>query len=395
MAAMRLDRQMLRLATLAALRGSGRTQPNPMVGCVLGRRPGGSGGGEGTAGTGEVQILGIGHHERFGGSHAEVNALNLAKERGHGALLRGATAWVTLEPCNHEGKTPPCVRALVEAGIAEVVIARRDPHEVAGGGVEALRQAGVAVTVTECFPAATGLCEPFIAWTMRKPRRPWLIAKWAQTLDGKVATASGSSQWITGPTARRRVHGLRSRVDAIVTGLGSVLRDDPMLTARGVPVRQLAQRVVLDAQCQTPVGAKIVASARETPTIVVCEQEAENSTQAAQLRRAGCVVLGCQVEKGSDGQRVDLKAAMELLAEERGICSAMLEAGPSVMGAAFRDGLVDEAWAFMAPKVLGDAAGPGFAAWRSAGNIDEAMKMQRVAVRRCGEDVLLILRRAE
>jgi diaminohydroxyphosphoribosylaminopyrimidine deaminase/5-amino-6-(5-phosphoribosylamino)uracil reductase len=379
---------MLALATRCALRGMGRTQPNPMVGCVIGRELR-----DGNGAT-DVQILGIGHHHRFGSAHAEVNAINRAIALGHRELLRGATAWVTLEPCNHTGKTPPCARALIEAGIARVVIAREDPHDVAGGGIETLRKAGVAVDLTSACPAATGLSDPFIAWTTRHPRRPWLIAKWAQTLDGKVATASGSSQWITGPTARRRVHALRGRVDAIVTGLGSILRDDSLLTARGVPVRQVAQRVVLDAQCQLPRDAKIVATAHEVPTIVVCSHSAEQSDAARQLRAAGCVVLGCPEEPGSGGRHVALQPALELLAEERGICSAMLEAGPRLMAAAFAGGLVDEAWAFIAPKVVGDERAPGFAAWRSIDSIGDALPMRQVSARRCGDDLLVILRRA-
>lgn len=373
---------MLLLATRSALRGAGRVEPNPLVGCVLGVRRGEHG----------VEVLGIGHHERFGGPHAEANALQDARRRGRGERLRGSTAWVTLEPCNHMGKTPPCARALIEAGIGEVVIARRDPHDVAAGGAEALGAAGVKVLFMEVCPAAVRLSDPFIAWATRTPRRPWLIAKWAQTLDGKVATASGSSQWITGAIARRRVHGLRSRVDAVVTGLGTVLRDDPMLTARGVPVRRVAQRVVLDARCETPMGSKIVATARSVPTVVVCGHGAVDGERATRLRGAGCVVLGCAEEPGSGSERLRLISAMELLADELGIHTAMLEAGPGVMGAAFAEGLVDEAWAFIAPKVLGDAGGAGFAAWRSVDVIGEAQRFERAAVRRCGADVLMVLR---
>ena len=228
---------MLDLAARLALRARGRAEPNPLVGCVLVK-------------AGEV--IGMGHHRLFGDVHAEVDALRSARRQGHDPL--GCTAYVTLEPCNHQGKQPPCTRALIEAGVARVIAARRDDNPVAAGGFEALRSAGIPCEVSEDSSLARDISDPFFKRV--RTGTPWVIAKWAQTIDGRVATRTGESKWISSEASRRRVHALRGRVDAIMCGLGTVLADDPMLTPRPTkgrgPPRRTPIRVVADAHLDIP-----------------------------------------------------------------------------------------------------------------------------------------------
>ncbi|MGP1347216.1 MAG: bifunctional diaminohydroxyphosphoribosylaminopyrimidine deaminase/5-amino-6-(5-phosphoribosylamino)uracil reductase RibD [Phycisphaerales bacterium] len=380
---MSLDRQLLRRATLAALRAAGHAEPNPLVGCIIAARTS-----DHTA-----DILGIGHHTKFGAPHAEVQAIHNARHRGNAHRLKGATAWVTLEPCNHHAKTPPCTDAILEAGIAEVIVARRDTHPDAQGGLERLAAAGLKITITNACPAATHLTDPFFASIERTPKRPWLIAKWAQTLDGKVATATGSSQWITGPVARRRVHALRARVDAIITGIGTIIRDNPMLTARQVPIRRTAARIILDRNCNTPPDAAIATTAATTPTIILCTPDAAASERADQLARLHCTITPCPPDP-TNPINLDLPTALTILAHQHNIHTALLEAGPTLLSAAFQQDLVDEAWAFIAPTLLADHSAPAAVHWRSAQSITEATRLAPIATRRCAGDTLLILRRS-
>ncbi|MGB0767864.1 MAG: bifunctional diaminohydroxyphosphoribosylaminopyrimidine deaminase/5-amino-6-(5-phosphoribosylamino)uracil reductase RibD, partial [Phycisphaeraceae bacterium] len=226
-------------ALALAEQGLGRVEPNPMVGCVLVR---------------DGHELGRGYHAALGGPHAEVRALEDARARGVSPV--GATAYVTLEPCGHHGKTPPCADALVEAQIARAVVAMIDPHDrVAGRGVERLREAGIEVIVGVCQTQARRLNEPFIKRVTTG--LPWVIAKWASTLDGKVATHTGDSKWISSPASRKRVHELRARVDAVMVGVGTVLADDPRLTARDVEIKRIARRVVVDPELRTPAPSRL------------------------------------------------------------------------------------------------------------------------------------------
>jgi diaminohydroxyphosphoribosylaminopyrimidine deaminase/5-amino-6-(5-phosphoribosylamino)uracil reductase len=337
------DAAMRRAVELAA-RGLGGTSPNPVVGCVvldvLGR------------------TVGEGFHAVAGGPHAEVAALAAAGERA-----RGGTAVVTLEPCNHTGRTGPCAGALIAAGVARVVIAVDDPDPVAAGGAATLRAAGVRVeTGVRRAEAEAGN----IAWlTAVRRRRPYLIWKYAATLDGRSAAADGSSRWITSPQARADVHRLRGTVDAIIAGVGTVLADDPQLTVRspdGVPVPRQPLRVVVDTHGRTPPAARVRDDAAPT-----------------------WIATGAQVGAAADG-RVDLAALLAAL-YARDVRTALLEGGPRLAGGFLAAGLVDRVVGYLAPKLLGD----GSAALVGAGvpTIAEAIALDPTDLTRVGPDLRL------
>ncbi len=335
-AAMDVASAMQHALELAAF-GQGYVEPNPMVGCVLLR--------DGT-------VIGEGYHHEFGGAHAEVEALRDAREKGNDPA--GCVAVVTLEPCCHIGKTPPCVEALIEAKVEKVVAAMRDPDaRVAGQGFARLRDAGVAVEAGVMEAEALRLNAPF---TKRVTEGlPWVVAKWAQTLDGKVATSTGDSKWISNEASRRKVHELRARVDAVMVGVGTVLADDPSLTARDVDVRRVARRVVVDRtgrmRAEFP-GAKLLTDGGPPVTVI-------------------------------DGE---LEVGLRRLASE-GVTNVLLEGGSTLTGAMLEAGLVDEAWVFVAPKVLGDADGLDAVVGRRCGTIAEAMPFTLEAVEPLGDDV--------
>lgn len=365
---------MLAIAARAGLRGMGDVEPNPMVGCVIGTRAG--------------EVLGVGHHRSLGGPHAEVEALRSAERAGRG--VRGATAWVTLEPCAHTGRTPPCVDALASAGIAEVVCAREDTSEAARGGGAALRSRGVSFRVSDACAEASALAAPFAK--RAAGGGPWVIAKWAQTLDGRIATRTGESRWISCEKSRRRVHRMRARVGAVVVGAGTALMDDPALTARGVRrVRRVAVRVVLDTTLRLPAGSALARTARETPVIVFCGDETtpELERREMSLRSAGVEVVRCPL----DGASVDAAHALRWLASERGVSSALVEAGPRLLGALIERELVDEAHAFIAPGVMGDESARPVASGRVVERLAHVRGMTLVRLGRSGADAHLILRR--
>jgi len=372
-----LDRAMLQVAARAAARGMGYVEPNPMVGCVIGRDDG--------------TVLGVGHHRRFGDRHAEVEALRSCAMRGHSP--RGATAWVTLEPCNHQGKQPPCTGALIEAGIARVVVARPDPNPISTGGAERLRQAGIDVRFTEACPEAVRISDAFIMRILH--RRPWVIAKWAQTIDGCIADASGSSQWISGERSRRGVHRLRSRVDAILTGIGTVLADDPLLTARGVSRRRQAIRIVIDPGLRIPERGKLVQSIDQAPLMVVTTPEGatKQREKAAGLRRAGVELL--ELPRAGDGA-IPLRPLLERLAAEREVSNVLVEGGAGLLGALARESLLDELRVHIGPRLLGDPAGLAPVGAARSGvtiRLSGAAAFELCSLRRRGDDALLVYRR--
>lgn len=352
----RLDRLMFDVCARHAVRAWGRVEPNPLVGCVLARPAQGSAPSASEAGAfGEAaalgwEIVGIGHHRRFGGAHAEVEAIANAEARGRSA--RGATAWVSLEPCDHTGKTGPCSRALIEAGVAEVVFARRDPNPVSRGGAETLARAGIRARESAATPGgsdaafrARALAQPFV--DSLGGRAPWVIAKWAQTADGSLVAPEGEGRWISCEKSRRRVHAMRARVGAIVTGVGTVLADDPLLTVRGRAGscgRAAPLRVALDSSLRTPPGAALLRGAKVSPVLIVCARGAARAheARASALRAAGAELL----EVGAPGGRADLGEALGAL-RARGVHTVLLEAGPTLLAAAFDAGLVDEACVFV------------------------------------------------
>ena len=330
------DRQCMARALSLAERGLGYVEPNPLVGCVIVRG---------------TRVLAEGCHRRFGGPHAEVDALTRCRSKP-----TGATAYVTLEPCSHQGKTPPCANALIDARIARVVIPTSDPFPaVAGRGVRRLRAAGVRVDVGLCRDEARRVNAPFFKRVLSA--RPYVILKWAQSLDGKIATRTGDSKWITSAPARREAHRLRARVDGILVGVETVLADDPMLTCRHVRPRRTAVRVVLDSRLRTPPAAKLVTTAATVPTWIVTTRAGlhRHARRARRLERAGCTLLGVAATRAG---RVDPGALLTVLGE-RSWTNLLVEGGGRVLGAFFDAGLADEAHVFVAPRLIGGSDAPG------------------------------------
>lgn len=372
------DRAMLDLAARVALRAAGDVEPNPLVGCVIGRID-----------RGRPVVLGVGHHRRFGGPHAEVEALESCRRSD--ADPRGATAWVTLEPCAHTGKTGPCTRALIDAGVRRVVYAREDPHPLARGGAAALHAAGVEVELSGASPDATRLADPFVRRV--SAGLPWVIAKWAQTLDGRVATRSGESKWISCRRSLATTHRVRARVDAIIIGVGTAVADDPMLTARGVRrVRRLAARVVLDPSLRTPPEGALARTAREAPLVLACDQAlaAGRDPRAERWRGLGAEVWGL----GRVASGLDVRELLRRLASERDATNVVVEGGPTTLGAFLEADAIDEARVFVAPLALGDDDALPAIRGRIAHALADGRRFELVAARRSGADALLCLRRA-
>jgi diaminohydroxyphosphoribosylaminopyrimidine deaminase/5-amino-6-(5-phosphoribosylamino)uracil reductase len=365
------DKRMLDIAARLALLGLGRVEPNPMVGCVIAK---------------EGEVLGVGAHRVFGQAHAERRALD--QVRAHNRDAHGATAYVTLEPCAHTGRQPPCADALIDAGIAEVVYAAEDPHEQARGGASVLRRAGLRVRQSDASPLALAVSAPFRQRVLEG--RPWVVAKWAQTLDGRIATRVGDSQWISNASSRRRVHALRGRVDAILTGMGTVMADDPALTVRHGHPRKRPLRVVLDPDLDIPLDRQLVRTAREMPTIVCCEAKlakaAISETKRAELAKAGCRVLGCPAGPGG----LDIRAALCALHAHFDVCTVLVEGGAGLLGAMFEANVVDTAVAYIAPMLLGDELARAVAVGRVAPALSSGVRLRLGRVRRVGEDVELI-----
>jgi diaminohydroxyphosphoribosylaminopyrimidine deaminase/5-amino-6-(5-phosphoribosylamino)uracil reductase len=356
------ERMMLRAIDLAG-RGRGAVEPNPLVGAIV-------------VGDDPARIIAEGWHARFGGPHAEVAALTAA-----GAAARGGTLYVSLEPCCHHGKTPPCTDAIIAAGIARVVVGTHDPFPaVAGAGVAALRSAGIAVDVGVCEPQARRLIAPFRR--LVEDRRPWVIAKWAMSLDGCVATTTGESRWISSEESRALVHQLRGRVDAILVGIGTALADDPLLTARP-PGQRRPLRVVLDRTARLPLASRLVTTAREAPVLVAAGPDAPADRMAA-LEAAGCEVW--RGRSASPGERL-----RELLQElgGRSLTTLLAEGGPTVLGVLADERLVDEVWTFVAPKIIGGDASRAPVGGGGIATLAAATAIDVEAVERPGEDFLI------
>lgn len=338
-----------------------------MVGCVLVRPT--------HSPSDAARIIGIGHHRRFGGLHAERDALASCVRMGEPGAARGATAYVTLEPCNGHGKQPPCVEALIQAGVTRVVYAERDPSTNKGGGEETLRRSGIVVERFRGSAAASRVSAP---WRKRHATgSPWVIVKWAQTIDGKLATRTGDSKWISNEVSRRWVHLLRARVDVVLTGVGTVMADDPLLTARGVPIRRVAKRVVLDSRLRTPVRSKLVQSARGEngagDVWVVTLRGAGGGEEA--LLAAGVQIRVVEPDRfsgsptdprplGGGVRRIPLRETLAWIGAETaagglGAQTVLVEAGPRLVGQLLAENLADEIVGFTGGMVLGDPLAPG------------------------------------
>jgi diaminohydroxyphosphoribosylaminopyrimidine deaminase/5-amino-6-(5-phosphoribosylamino)uracil reductase len=352
------DEVWMRRALQLAERGRGHVEPNPLVGAVVVR---------------EGRVVGEDWHQGYGQAHAEVNALAAA-----GAAARGATLYVTLEACCHYGKTPPCTDAVLRAGIRRVVAAMQDPFPaVAGKGTALLREAGVEVEVGVCEKEARRLNAPYLK--LVATGRPWVHAKWAMTLDGKIATRSGDSRWVSNEASRRRVHELRGRVDAIVAGIGTVLADDPQLTARP-PGPRTAMRVVLDSRGRLPVTSRLAATAREVPVLVATA--GADADAARRLRKTGCEVADLT---GADG-RVGVGALLAELGKRR-FTNVLVEGGATVLGSFLDAGAIDEVHAFIAPRLVGGVRAPTAAAGRGVERIADALPLAEVSTEDVAGDV--------
>jgi diaminohydroxyphosphoribosylaminopyrimidine deaminase/5-amino-6-(5-phosphoribosylamino)uracil reductase len=344
----------LRLAT----RGQGYVEPNPMVGCVIVRRG---------------EIIGEGYHRRFGGPHAEIEALRRCR-----SSPRGATVYVTLEPCCHFGKTPPCTEALIEAGVRRVVAALRDPTpQVAGRGARKLRAAGIRVETGLLARQAAELDAPF--FKLMQHKRPWVILKWAQSLDGKIATRTGDAKWISDEPARAHAHRVRGRVDAILVGRKTVLADDPELTCRVGRMRRIATRIVLDAGLRTPTTARLVRGARSLPTWIIGATGAPQS-RARALQAAGCVVHRVP-RKGS---QLSLPAILDLLGAH-GMTNALVEGGGRLLGSFLDQRLADEFHIYVAPLLIGGIRAVSVLGGQGPATVREALRLpQQTSIRRLG-----------
>ena len=354
---------MARALELAAL-GRGAVEPNPLVGCVLAHG---------------AEVVGEGYHRRFGGPHAEVEALRVAGERA-----RGATAYVTLEPCCHFGKTPPCSKALLDAGVTRVVAAMRDPFpKVDGGGIDELLKAGVAVDVGLHEAAARKLNAPYLK--LLSTGRPWVIAKWAMTLDGKIAAHTGDSRWISGEASRAIVHELRGRVDAIIVGAGTAKADDPQLTARPASPQVAARtavRIVVDDRASLDLESKLATTAREIPVIVAAANA--SPIYVAQLRQLGCEVL--LLAGASRRERI-----VELLDElgRRRMTNILVEGGSSLLGELFDAGEIDEAAVFIAPKLVGGRDAPSPIGGTGLQRMSDALELDQPTKMFVGDDLFI------
>ncbi|MGB9194850.1 MAG: bifunctional diaminohydroxyphosphoribosylaminopyrimidine deaminase/5-amino-6-(5-phosphoribosylamino)uracil reductase RibD [Azonexus sp.] len=355
-----VDHGMMARALQLAERGMWTTTPNPRVGCVLTR---------------DGEVIGEGWHEKAGEPHAEVNALRAAGERA-----RGATAYVTLEPCSHHGRTPPCAEALVAAGVSRVVAAMSDPNPlVAGKGLAMLRAAGIEATSGLLENEARELNIGFVSRMTRG--RPWLRLKAAASLDGKTALNNGVSQWITGPDARRDGHRWRARACAVLTGIGTVRDDDPQLLVRDVETTRQPLRVVVDSRLETPLSARILQGGPVLVAVAVDDEKRANL-----LRAAGAEVLLLPNAAG----KVELKDLLEELGR-RGINEVHAEAGFKLNGSLLREGLVDELLLYLAPCLIGHDAS-GLFNLPELTSLDGKRPLQIRDLRQIGEDIRLIAR---
>ncbi len=352
----------MQLALDAAAKGLGRTAPNPPVGAVIVKRD---------------KVVATGYHRKAGGPHAEILALRKAK-----GAAKGATLYVSLEPCSHQGKTPPCVEAILAAGIKQVVVGIKDPHaRVNGSGIRELRREGVKIIVGVLKEACDIFYRPYRVFI--KEKRPFVTLKAAMSLDGIVATTSGESQWLTGREVRDHVHQLRDQVDAIMVGRGTVDIDDPRLTTR-LPGKKKGHdpiRIILDSRLHISPAARVLRLRSEAPTLLVATHEATRMRERM-LTEHGAEVMRCRANALG---RIDLKRLLRQLAK-RGIMHLLVEGGPTVHSRFVQRGLVDRLSLYMAPILLGGHGEPLLADLKIAG-LRKAVKIKNSCVQQLGKDL--------
>jgi diaminohydroxyphosphoribosylaminopyrimidine deaminase/5-amino-6-(5-phosphoribosylamino)uracil reductase len=365
------DATFLRRAVELAEQGRGRVSPNPLVGAVLVK---------------DGEVVGEGWHAEYGGPHAEREAIAAAGD----ADLRGATMYVSLEPCCHHGKTPPCTDAIAEAGIGRVVVASDDPTEKASGrGLGILRDEGVEVEMADGeIPARARLLnQPFRKHA--RTGRPWVLFKSAMTLDGKVATESGDSQWISGESSRTRAHWWRSECDGVAVGIGTALHDDPQLTARVEGVHRQPRRIVFDSDARLPVSSQLVRAAHEVPLTVAVGRAAQRTATEA-LESAGAEVI---VATG-ENEPARVRSALDQLGAA-GVTSILLEGGPHLAGAFLDAGEIDEIRLFLAPLVLGGRSARATLEGEGVESISDAVRALTLSCESVGDDLLISARLRE
>ena len=356
------DIRFMERAIELAQRGRGRVNPNPLVGAVIVR---------------DGRVIGEGWHEHYGGWHAERNALRNATED-----VAGATMYVTLEPCSHYGKTPPCANAVILAGIRRVVVGMVDPNPlVAGKGIDLLRQVGVEVEVGVCEEKVRELNRVFLKYITT--RHPWVVMKTAMTLDGKIAAASGDSKWVTGEESRRMAHELRSACMGILVGAGTVAADDPMLNCRLEGNYRQPVRIVVDTEANISLERRLVTTAHDYKTIVAYV-EASDRMHLQRLEEQGVELMQCKAWEG----KVDVWNLLEQLGRQ-GIDSLLLEGGSALNGTFLDRRLVDEVYAFIAPKLVGGAEAKTPIGGRGRQWMGDATVLRRMELQRVGEDILI------
>jgi len=356
------DEKYMRRALELAQRGRGWVSPNPVVGAVIVRDDG--------------TVIGEGWHEKYGDLHAERNALKHCMEPP-----AGATMYVTLEPCCHHGRQPPCTDAILEAGIRRVVVGSGDPNPmVAGKGIRILREHGVEVTEGVLRDECNAINEIFFHFI--QTNTPYVVMKYAMTLDGKIAAWTGESKWITGEEARAHVHALRGRLFGIMCGVGTVLADDPLLTCR-LPGTRNPVRIICDTHLRTPLTAKVVTTAAEVPTIIATASEAPEAIRS--YEKAGCRIL--QVAKTQAGS-IDLKELMQKLGSEK-IDSILLEGGGTLNWSALESGIVNHVMAYVSPKLFGGKDAKTPVEGQGVTAPPAAFHLGNTSITRLGEDFLI------
>ena len=357
------DVKYMRRALALAARALGRTSPNPLVGAIV------VNGGE---------VVGEGYHQSAGSAHAEVHAIDHAGTDAHGGTL-----YVTLEPCVHYGRTPPCTKAIIQSGIAQVFAAHVDPNPKVGGkGIEELEKAGIRVQVGLCEPEARRLNEIFIKYL--RTNQPFVILKSAMSLDGKIATISGESQWISSKASRLRGHEIRDTVDAILVGVKTVISDDPSLTTR-LPGRNGKDpaRIIVDSECRTPLKARVLNPDGEGYAIIATTKRASKE-RIARLEAEGAMVLVVDEE----GNRVSLSALMQALGC-KGITSVLIEGGAEINASALKAGIVDKVMFFIAPKIIGGTDAPSPIGGKGIQRLTDAYDLRELSVRSINGDILV------
>ncbi len=355
----------MRRALELAEQGAGHTNPNPMVGCVVVK---------------DGRIISEGYHEAYGGFHAERNALLHCGEDPAGADL-----YVTLEPCCHTGKTPPCTDIIIEKGIGRVFVGSTDPNPLVNGkGIQILRESGIAVETGILGEECRRLNEVFYHFITTG--RPFVVMKYAMSLDGKIACVTGDSRWVTGETARKHVHELRGRYMGIMVGIGTVLADDPILTCR-IPGGENPTRIICDSSLRIPADSRIVQSAREIPTIVACTREAYEAEKIRKKREL-LADAGIEVVPTSGGVGINLISLMDAIGG-RGIDSILLEGGSTLNSSALRDGIVNKIYAYISNKLIGGVDAPTPIGGIGADRIAQAVELTDVRVRLMGEDLCI------